>query len=155
MAKHEANPPRLDAVTLQVLWTRLISIVNEASAALVRTSFSTLVRETYDFSVILTDEHGQGIVQPPASIPAFIGTLPATVRHFLAEFIGEIVVAVPVGSVVVIIVIGVRLEPDPLHAGVELRRDVDLIAVDGEKTGRDWIRVGHWNPSLPASARGP
>ena len=83
-----ANPdtPRFDAVTLQVLWTRLISIVNEASAALVRTSFSTLVRETYDFSVILTDDQGQGVVQPPASIPAFIGTLPATVRHFLAEF---------------------------------------------------------------------
>lgn len=86
MARHEARPQWFDAVTLQVLWTRLISIVNEASAALVRTSFSTLVRETYDFSVILTDDRGQGIVQPPASIPAFIGTLPATVRHFLDEF---------------------------------------------------------------------
>lgn len=86
MANAEPDKARFDAVTLQVLWTRLISIVNEASAALVRTSFSTLVRETYDFSVILTDDRGQGVVQPPASIPAFIGTLPATVRHFLAEF---------------------------------------------------------------------
>lgn len=77
---------RFDAVTLQVLWTRLISIVNEAAAALVRVAFSTGVRETNDFSVMLTDAMGQGIVQPPASIPAFTGTLPATVRHFLAEF---------------------------------------------------------------------
>lgn len=77
---------QLDPVTLQILWTRLVSIVNEAAAALVRTSFSTIVRETYDFAVILTDEKGHGIVQPPATIPAFIGTLPATVRHFLAEF---------------------------------------------------------------------
>jgi len=84
--KAPAAQGRFNAVTLQVLWTRLISIVNEASATLVRTSFSTLVREAYDFSCIITDETGQGIAQPPGSIPAFIGTLPATVRHFLAEF---------------------------------------------------------------------
>ena len=35
--------PILDAVTLEVLWTRLISMVNEAAAALVRTSFSTVL----------------------------------------------------------------------------------------------------------------
>lgn len=86
MNNSDTSHSRFDAVTLQVLWTRLISIVNEASAALVRTSFSTIVRETYDFSVILTDDRGHGIVQPPASIPAFIGTLPATVRHFLAKY---------------------------------------------------------------------
>lgn len=80
---------QFDAVTLQVLWTRLTSIVNEAAAALVRVAFSTGVRETNDFSVMLTDARGQGIVQPPASIPAFTGTLPATVRHFLAEFPSE------------------------------------------------------------------
>ncbi len=84
--KRSTAPGKFDAVTLQVLWTRLISIVNEASAALVRTSFSTLVREAYDFSCIITDDRGHGVVQPPGSIPAFIGTLPATVRHFLADF---------------------------------------------------------------------
>ena len=84
--KAAARAPRFDAVTLQVLWTRLITIVNEAAAALARTSFSTLVREAYDFSCIITDDKGQGLAQPPGSIPAFIGTLPATVKHFLAEF---------------------------------------------------------------------
>ena len=82
----KAAKPVFDAVTLQVLWTRLISIVNEASVALVRTSFSTLVRECYDFSVIITDDLGQGLAQPPASVPSFIGSLPASVRHFLNEF---------------------------------------------------------------------
>ncbi|MBA2965020.1 MULTISPECIES: hydantoinase B/oxoprolinase family protein [Ramlibacter] len=81
-----AAAPRFDAVTLQVLWTRLITIVNEAAAALARTSFSTLVREAYDFSCIITDDKGQGLAQPPGSIPAFIGTLPATVKHFLDVF---------------------------------------------------------------------
>lgn len=88
-AADRSEKTQFDAVTLQILWTRLISIVNEAAAALVRTSFSALVREAYDFSCIITDERGQGVVQPPGSIPAFIGTLPATVRHFLAEFPAE------------------------------------------------------------------
>jgi N-methylhydantoinase B len=84
--KAPARAPRFDAVTLQVLWTRLITIVNEAAAALARTSFSTLVREAYDYSCIITDDKGQGLAQPPGSIPAFIGTLPATVKHFLQAF---------------------------------------------------------------------
>lgn len=75
-----------DPIVLEVLWTRMISIVNEASVAIQRTAFSTLVREAQDFSCIITDEKGQGLVQPPTSIPSFIGTLPETVRHFLSEF---------------------------------------------------------------------
>src|SRR6516165_5918985 len=74
---------RFDAVELELLWRRLISLVDEAAAALVRTSFSTLVRESYDFSCIVTDASGESLVQATESIPSFIGTLPATVKHFL------------------------------------------------------------------------
>ncbi|MGZ8265578.1 MAG: hydantoinase B/oxoprolinase family protein [Burkholderiales bacterium] len=80
---------QFDPVTLELLWTRLISAADEAAAALVRTSFSTLVRESYDFSCIITDESGQSLVQATQSIPSFIGTLPATVKHFLAEYPAE------------------------------------------------------------------
>jgi len=82
----EGAAPRFDPVELELLWRRLISIVNEAAAALVRTSFSTLVRESYDFSCVLTDAAGQSLVQATDSIPSFIGTLPATVKHFLGLF---------------------------------------------------------------------
>ena len=75
-----------DPITLELLWRRLISLVDEAAAALVRTSFSTLVRESYDFSCIVTDDRGQSLVQATESIPSFIGTLPATVKHFLRFF---------------------------------------------------------------------
>jgi N-methylhydantoinase B len=78
--------PAFDAVTLEVLWTRLISIVDEAAAAQVRTSFSTVVRESHDFSCVLTDERGQSLVQATESIPSFIGTLPKTVGHFLVAY---------------------------------------------------------------------
>ncbi|MCZ6645314.1 MAG: hydantoinase B/oxoprolinase family protein [SAR324 cluster bacterium] len=80
------NQHGFDAVTLEVLWTRLISIVDEAAAALVRTSFSTVVRESHDFSCVLTDEQGHSLVQATESIPSFIGTLPKTVGHFLAAY---------------------------------------------------------------------
>src|SRR5271170_1553712 len=83
---HELVRRRFDAVELELLWRRLISLVDEAAAALVRTSFSTLVRESYDFSCIVTDAAGESLVQATESIPSFIGTLPATVKHFLRFF---------------------------------------------------------------------
>lgn len=83
------TPRSFDAVELELLWRRLISLVDEAAAALVRTSFSTLVRESYDFSCIVTDARGQSLVQATESIPSFIGTLPETVKHFLRFFPAE------------------------------------------------------------------
>ena len=76
---------KLDAVTLEVLWTRIISVVDEAAKAIVRTSFSTLSNEANDFACILTDARGHALAQNSGSIPSFIATLPATVRHFLAR----------------------------------------------------------------------
>src|SRR5688572_9406449 len=78
--------PSFNAVTLEMLWTRLISITDEAAAALVRTSFSTIVRESNDFACVLTDARGGSIAQATDSIPSFIGTVPRSIRHFLAEF---------------------------------------------------------------------
>ncbi len=49
---------RFDAVTLEVLWTRIISVVDEAAKAIVPTSFSTLSNEANDFACVLTDARG-------------------------------------------------------------------------------------------------
>src|ERR1700736_1478019 len=76
---------RFDAISLEVLWTRVISVVDEAAKAIVRTSFSTLSNEANDFACVLTDARGHALAQNSGSIPSFIGTLPATVRHFLRE----------------------------------------------------------------------
>ncbi len=76
----------LDPVSLEIQWKRLVSMVDEASAAFVRTSFSVLVREANDFAVVLTDARGRSLAQSVLSIPSFIGTLPATVKHFLLKF---------------------------------------------------------------------
>src|SRR5690348_18178341 len=75
----------LDPVTIEILWSRITSIVDEAAKVIVRTSFSTLSNEANDFACVLTDGAGRLLAQNTGSIPSFIGTLPATVRHFLAE----------------------------------------------------------------------
>jgi N-methylhydantoinase B len=75
-----------DAVSLQILWRRMISAVDEASVALVRVAFSTVVRESHDFACVITDECGRLLAQATASIPSFIGTLPRTVEFFLDTF---------------------------------------------------------------------
>ena len=80
---------QLDPVSLEILWNRLIAIVDEAAAGFVRTSFSSLVREANDYAVVLTDAQGRSLAQSSLSIPSFISTLPKTVGHFLDSFPAE------------------------------------------------------------------
>ncbi|SOE46510.1 hydantoinase B/oxoprolinase family protein [Orrella dioscoreae] len=86
IAGASSHNKHFDSVSLEIFWRRLIAIVDEAAAALVRTSFSTVVRESDDFSVVLTDKHGNALAQGTKSIPVFIGSLPRTVRHFITHF---------------------------------------------------------------------
>jgi N-methylhydantoinase B len=76
----------IDPITLEILWTRIISTVDEAAAVFLRTSFSTLVREANDYAVVLTDRKGRNIAQSSQSIPSFISTMPVTIRKFIDEF---------------------------------------------------------------------
>lgn len=76
----------LNSITLELLWRRLISVVDEAAASLVRTSFSSIVRESNDFACVITDANGNSIAQASDSIPSFIGTAPRTIRCFLEAY---------------------------------------------------------------------
>ena len=53
----------LDAVTIEILWSRITSIVDEAAKVIIRTSFSTLSNEANDFACVLTDAAGQSLAQ--------------------------------------------------------------------------------------------
>ncbi|MGY8935063.1 MAG: hydantoinase B/oxoprolinase family protein [Alphaproteobacteria bacterium] len=77
---------QFDPVTLEILWSRLISIADESAAALLRTSFSTIVRESNDFGTVLMDANGDGLSENTGGIPSFSGILPRTLKHFLARF---------------------------------------------------------------------
>ena len=75
-----------DPVTLEIFWSRLISIADESAAALLRTSFSTIVRESNDFGTVLMDANGDSLSENTGGIPSFSGILPRTLKHFLAKY---------------------------------------------------------------------
>ena len=76
----------LDPITIEVLWTRTVSIVDEAAKVIARTAFSTLSNDANDYACVLTDAAGASLAQNTTGIPSFIATLPATVRHMIAAF---------------------------------------------------------------------
>ena len=75
-----------DPIALGIHWDRLISIADETVNSLVRTSFSTNVRESYDLSCVVFDVRGRALAQGTYSVPSFTGTAPDTLRHMLARF---------------------------------------------------------------------
>ena len=77
---------QFDPVSLGIMWDRLISITDEILTALVRTSFSTNVRESYDLSCVLFDSTGSSLAQGTYSVPSFTGTAPPTLKHMLEKF---------------------------------------------------------------------
>ncbi|MGI9409666.1 MAG: hydantoinase B/oxoprolinase family protein, partial [Hyphomicrobiaceae bacterium] len=52
---------RIDPVTLTMRWNKLITIVDEAQATLLRTAFSRIVTDAWDFSCALFDTKGRMI----------------------------------------------------------------------------------------------
>ncbi|MFO0997009.1 MAG: hydantoinase B/oxoprolinase family protein [Alphaproteobacteria bacterium] len=76
--------PTDDPVSLQIIWTRLIAIADEAAATLRRTSFSPIVRESNDFACVIFDASGNAIAENTIGIPSFNMTLSRTLAHFLS-----------------------------------------------------------------------
>ena len=81
-----AGERSFDAVSLSIMWDRLVSITDEILSALVRSSFSTIVRESGDLSVLLLDAAGNALAQGSYSVPSFTGTAAPTLRHMLRRF---------------------------------------------------------------------
>ena len=73
----------LDSVSVGIMWDRLVSIADEIVSTLVRTSFSTIVSESYDLTVAVLDAEGELMVQGTYSVPVFMGTAPPTLRLML------------------------------------------------------------------------
>jgi N-methylhydantoinase B len=71
---------------VEMLWARLVATADEAAAALVRTSFSPIVRESKDFACVLMDVDGNSLAQNTSTVPSFVGTLPRTMRCILKKY---------------------------------------------------------------------
>jgi N-methylhydantoinase B len=76
----------LDPVTLEVCWSRLIGVVNEQAAALMRTSFTSIVREAGDLSAGVFDRRGYMVAQAVTGTPGHINSMALAMGHFLREY---------------------------------------------------------------------
>ncbi|MGY4167824.1 hydantoinase B/oxoprolinase family protein [Bradyrhizobium sp. USDA 4529] len=74
-----------DPIGLEILWNRLVSVVDEAAIALLRTAFSTVVRESNDFTMVLLDANGASIADTTVGTPSFVGILPKTLCQCVAR----------------------------------------------------------------------
>ena len=72
----------------QIMWNRLIAVVEEQAATLIRTAFSTSVREAGDLSAGLFDRHGRMIAQAVTGTPGHVNAMAESVTHF-ADRIGS------------------------------------------------------------------
>ncbi|MFK8029272.1 MAG: hydantoinase B/oxoprolinase family protein [Gammaproteobacteria bacterium] len=71
------------AVAHQVMWNRLISVVEEQAQALIRTAFSTSVREAGDLSAGVYDTDGSMLAQAVTGTPGHVNAMAEAVRHFI------------------------------------------------------------------------
>ena len=78
------NPKsNFDPITLEILWRRLISIVDEADASVARTAFSSLLRDAHDYTCMFTDSRGQELVQGTFCTPGQAGAMALGVKKLI------------------------------------------------------------------------
>lgn len=82
----------IDPVTLEILWSRLVTVTNEQAAALQRTSFTPIVRESGDLSAAVFDARGRMLAQAVTGTPGHINSLATGMTHFLEAFPPETLV---------------------------------------------------------------
>lgn len=76
----------LKSFVADALWTRVISIADEAASTLVRTSFSTSVRINHDFACGVFDKYGSMLAQSTDSGPTQLGGMPSLVKDVCKMF---------------------------------------------------------------------
>ena len=81
----------MDGITLEILWSNLISIVSEQAKALQRIAFSPIVREAGDLASGLFDARGRMVAQANTGTPGHINSLASAGLALAAHFDGKLV----------------------------------------------------------------
>lgn len=74
---------RFDPVTLEILWRRLISIVDEADSSVSRTAFSSLLRDAHDYTCMFTDRFGRELAQGTFATPGQSGAMALGIKKLV------------------------------------------------------------------------
>jgi 5-oxoprolinase (ATP-hydrolysing) len=78
-----------DPVGLEIMWSRLVTVVDEMWLTVCRTAFSLIVAEAQDFACELLDRNGETLAHSPRAMPVFNLTLPRAVKALLEKFPAE------------------------------------------------------------------
>src|SRR4051812_10124225 len=73
-------------IDLQIMWHRLIAVVEEQAQVLLRTAFSPIVRECGDLSAGVFDLKGRMLAQAVTGTPGHVNSMAESVKHFIAQF---------------------------------------------------------------------
>ncbi len=76
-------------LTAGILWNRLIAVVEEQAQTMIRTAFSTTVREAGDLSAGVFDLQGRMLAQAVTGTPGHVNSMMESVGHFLRRFPAE------------------------------------------------------------------
>lgn len=77
---------KLTEIELQVMWNRLIAVVEEQAQVLLRTAFSPIVREAGDLSAGVFDREGNMLAQAVTGTPGHVNSMAESVKHFIKAF---------------------------------------------------------------------
>lgn len=75
-----------DPITLEILWRRLISIVDEADSSVSRTAFSSLLRDAHDYTCMFTDKKGRELAQGSFATPGQSGAMALGIKNLVNKF---------------------------------------------------------------------
>ena len=73
-------------IDLQIMWNRLIAVVEEQAQVLMRTAFSPIVRECGDLSAGVFDRQGRMLAQAVTGTPGHVNSMAESVKHFIRHF---------------------------------------------------------------------
>ncbi|NQW84060.1 MAG: hydantoinase B/oxoprolinase family protein, partial [Alcaligenaceae bacterium] len=75
-----------DAIVRQIMWNRLLGIVEEQAQTLIRAAFSQAVRESGDLSAGLFDRAGNMVAQATTGTPGHVNSMAVSVVHFVTKY---------------------------------------------------------------------
>jgi len=75
-----------DPITLEILWRRLISIVDEADGSVARTAFSSLLRDAHDYTCMFTDRQGRELAQGSFATPGQSGAMALGIKNLVTRY---------------------------------------------------------------------
>ena len=81
-----SNEGAIDRIKMQIMWTRLMAVVEGQAKSLIRTAFSATVSEAGDLSAAIFDIRGNMVAQAVTGTPGHVNSLAEAVKNFIKKF---------------------------------------------------------------------